>query len=243
MTITGAGSVTVRATQAGDSNYAAATPVEQGFTVNKATPVVTWTAPAAITYGTALSGTQLNATASVAGSFSYSPALGTVFNAGSQTLSVTFTPTDAVNYTNATKEITLTVEPKALTGSFTAADKVYDGTPAATVTGRSLGGIVGSDEVQLNGGTATFETKAQGAGKAVTLSGASLGGAKAPNYVLSGVSPTTAAITARTVTVTGLTAVGRAAMRADRFPAVPPLTKAPPADSGKSARSASQRSA
>ena len=39
--------------------------------VNKATPVITWATPAGITYGTALSGTQLDATAAgvnVAGS-------------------------------------------------------------------------------------------------------------------------------------------------------------------------------
>jgi hypothetical protein len=103
----------------------------------------------------------------------------------------------------------LTVDPKPLTGSFTVADKVYDGTTVATVTGRSLSGIVGSDDVQLTGGAATFDTTAQGTGKAVTLSGASLGGAKALNYALTAVNPTTAAITGRTVTVTGLAAAGR----------------------------------
>jgi hypothetical protein len=42
---------------------------------NKTTPAITWAAPSAITYGTALSATQLNATASVAGSFVYTPPL------------------------------------------------------------------------------------------------------------------------------------------------------------------------
>ena len=69
------------------------------ITVNKATPVLTWSAPAAITYGTALSSTQLNASANVPGTFVYSPAIGTVLNAGvNQTLSVNFTPTDISNY-------------------------------------------------------------------------------------------------------------------------------------------------
>jgi len=54
---------------------------------------ITWPSPADIVYGTALSGIQLNATANVAGTFSYNPAAGTVLTAGaSQTLSVTFTP-------------------------------------------------------------------------------------------------------------------------------------------------------
>ena len=73
------------------------------------TPVITWSTPAAIVYGTALSATQLNATASVAGTFTYSPAGGTVLGAGSQTLSVSFTPTDTTDYTSVTKSVTQTV--------------------------------------------------------------------------------------------------------------------------------------
>ena len=48
------------------------------ITVTKATPAITWATPADIIYGTALSGTQLNATATVAGTFVYTPAAGTV---------------------------------------------------------------------------------------------------------------------------------------------------------------------
>ena len=71
--------------------------------IGKANPVITWADPAAITYGTALSATQLNATANVAGTFVYSPAAGSVpaVNTG-LVLNVTFTPTDATNYNSAT---------------------------------------------------------------------------------------------------------------------------------------------
>jgi 6-phosphogluconolactonase (cycloisomerase 2 family) len=79
------------------------------LTVNKATPTITWVAPAAIAQGTALSATQLDATASVDGTFAYTPALSTVLAAGTQTLSVTFTPTDESNYANATDSVSLTV--------------------------------------------------------------------------------------------------------------------------------------
>src|SRR6185369_16547191 len=41
VTLTGAGTVVVRASQAGDATYTAATPVDQSFTVNKATLTVT----------------------------------------------------------------------------------------------------------------------------------------------------------------------------------------------------------
>src|SRR6185436_13788222 len=70
-------------------NYNAVNGTTVQITVNKATPVITWANPAAITYGTALSATQLNATSSVAGIFVYSPVSGTILNAGAnQTLSV-----------------------------------------------------------------------------------------------------------------------------------------------------------
>jgi hypothetical protein len=66
-------------------------------TVSKATPAITWATPAAITHGAALSSTQLNATANVAGSFAYIPAAGAILSAGTNTFLVTFTPTDATN--------------------------------------------------------------------------------------------------------------------------------------------------
>lgn len=63
------------------------------------TPVINWAQPAAIFAGTELTSTQLNATADVPGTFSYTPAAGTVFDAaGTYLLSVTFTPADAGNY-------------------------------------------------------------------------------------------------------------------------------------------------
>src|SRR4029079_12163848 len=46
----------------------------------------------------------------VPGSFVYDPVAGTILNAGSsQTLSVTFTATDAANYTTATKSVSINV--------------------------------------------------------------------------------------------------------------------------------------
>lgn len=88
------------------------------LTVNKATPVITWATPAAITYGVALSSTQLNAKASVGGSFVYSPSAGTVLNAGTQTLTATFTPSNTASYTTAAASVQLTVNQAAQTISF-----------------------------------------------------------------------------------------------------------------------------
>src|SRR5207237_2866245 len=79
------------------------------LTVTQVAPVITWADPASITYGTALSVTQLNATSSVPGTLVYTPTDGSILAAGNNTLSVTFTPTDLANYTIATKTVTLTV--------------------------------------------------------------------------------------------------------------------------------------
>jgi sugar lactone lactonase YvrE len=109
MTITGAGTVVVAANQAGNTDYSAAPEVTQTITVNKAIPTLTWATPASIAGGTSLSSAQLNASASVTGSFAYSPAAGTVMSQGTQTLNVLFTPNDTTDYTTATGSVQLTV--------------------------------------------------------------------------------------------------------------------------------------
>ena len=110
-----------------------ATSVPLTYSVGQATPTITWTAPPAITYGTALSGTQLNATASVPGTFVYSPAAGAVLGAGTQTLSVTFTPTDPTDYTTATASVSLVVNQ--------ATPSITWPTPAAITYGTALGAM------------------------------------------------------------------------------------------------------
>ncbi len=99
-------SVTFTPSDAG--NYAPAT-TSVLINVLKATPVVTWATPANFVYGAALGAAQLNATANVPGAFVYTPAAGAILNAGPQTLSVTFTPTDSANYAAATKTVTVAV--------------------------------------------------------------------------------------------------------------------------------------
>ena len=105
-------SLSVTFTPFNTADYATATDTVI-LTVNKATPTITWATPAAITYGTALSGAQLDASSNVAGTFAYSPAAGTILAVGSQTLSVTFTPFNATDYTTATGSTILTVKKAA----------------------------------------------------------------------------------------------------------------------------------
>jgi hypothetical protein len=104
----GTQTLTATFTPTDTTNYNTATGTVS-LTVNKATPTLTWATPSTITYGTALSATQLNATASVAGSFAYSPASGSIPSVGTQTLSATFTPTDTTNYNSASASVSLNV--------------------------------------------------------------------------------------------------------------------------------------
>jgi subtilisin family serine protease len=114
---------------------------------------------------------------------------------------LTLSGTDAPNYTvSQPSGLTANIAALHITGSFTALDKQYDGTTAATVLTRSLNGAIVGDAVSLSGGTATFADKNVGAGKTVTLTGATLAGADAGNYVLDSVATTTASITAKHIT-------------------------------------------
>jgi YVTN family beta-propeller protein len=83
--------------------------VTVSITVTKATPTITWKNPAYIVYGTVLSSAQLDATASVPGTFVYTPPLGTAFSTGTHTLTTCFKPTDTVDYTTASATASINV--------------------------------------------------------------------------------------------------------------------------------------
>jgi filamentous hemagglutinin family protein len=91
-----------------------------------------------------------------------------------------------------------------------AEDKVYDGTTAAALNTNSASvfGIIGSDDVSLETGSAsgTFATKNVGTAIAVSLSGVTLSGADAGNYVVDASPGLAANITPATLTVSGLAA-------------------------------------
>jgi hypothetical protein len=100
---------------------------------------------------------QLNATANVPGTFSYSPAAGTVLPIGNgQTLSVTFTPTDSVDYSQATKSVLINVDPVGITPVDLIATSVLTRGPGGsilvTVTVANAGGTAAS-KVALTGAT------------------------------------------------------------------------------------------
>ena len=111
------------------------------------TPVITWTNPADIIYGTLLETAQLDATANVPGTFVYNFAIGAVLQAGQgQTLSVTFTPTDITEYATVTDSVTINVNRAVLTIIATTNIKTYDSTTNAAAT-PTVSGLVGNDSV------------------------------------------------------------------------------------------------
>jgi hypothetical protein len=111
-TSAGAKTFTIYATDAVGN---AAAPSGVNYVVGQATPVLTWPTPAPMAYGTPLTGTQLNATANVPGTFVYNPPAGTILPAGMQALRVTFTPNDTVNYKGASAQVMVTVTQPTLT--------------------------------------------------------------------------------------------------------------------------------
>jgi hypothetical protein len=178
------------------------------YSVTKATPTINWTAPAAITYGTALSATQLNATTTPSGTWAYSPASGTILSAGSQTLSVTFTPTGASagNYTTATASVTITVNKAPLTATVTGT-QVYGGSPSYNATYATF---VNGDTSSVVTGTLSCSTTATASSSvASTYTISACSGLSAANYSItysySTYSVTKAPLTA---TVTGFQSVG-----------------------------------
>jgi hypothetical protein len=111
------------------SNYTL-TYVGANLTVTPATPAITWPDPADITYGAALGSTQLDATSSVPGTFTYTPDAGTIVHAGAgQTLSVSFTPTDRTDYAMVTATATMGVTQATPVLTISAPGGTYDGTP------------------------------------------------------------------------------------------------------------------
>jgi hypothetical protein len=115
---------------------------------------------------------------------------------------------DAANYSaNTSASATANITAATVNALVSAGNKVYDGTTSATIASRSLSGALGSDDVSLSGGTASFATRTVGVAKTVSVSGLDLSGADAGNYQLaSNSASTTADITAKGLTVTGVTA-------------------------------------
>ena len=116
---------------------------------------------------------------------------------------------DAANYTaaglQASSTASITPRPLALQ-SVSLADKVYDGSVAATVASWRLGNVVGEDDVALSGVSAVFASPNAGSARPATALAGSLVGAAAANYSADGLTAqTTGNITPRPLTLESVT--------------------------------------
>jgi hypothetical protein len=130
------------------NNYGSVTSSVATLTVIPGTPTVTWTNPASITYGTALGASQLNASASVAGSFTYMPVSGWVLDAGNKALTNIFTPTDTASYNSVTSLVSLVVQTAPLTIIANNTNRTV-GQPNP-VFAATVAGFVNSDNISVN---------------------------------------------------------------------------------------------
>lgn len=119
-------------------------------------------------------------------------------------LSANMTGNYAITFTTSTNG-TVTANNLTISGAV-AANKTYDGNATSTVsfTSAALATISGSDDVTINssGYEAVFANGNVGTGKAVTVTGVTLGGADAGNYTVSQPSGLTANITQVALAVT-----------------------------------------
>ncbi len=126
-------------------------------------------------------------------------------------LSATLAGGDAPNYSlvNPTGTTTGSITPRGISVAYVGGTRVYDGGVNAPVTGTAAGFIAG-DDLSLTQ-TAQFTgagAKNVGAGKAVSITGVTLGGGDAGNYaLLSNTTTTTASITPRPLRIEGFTGV------------------------------------
>ena len=163
VTLTGVGAVTLMASEAADSNYAAATR-NATFTVTAGTPAISFTVGNQ-TYGTAPF--AVSATSNSTGAFTYSVVSGPATISGSTVTltgvgSVTLMASEAAdsNYAAATKNATFTVTAGTPAISFTVGNQAYGTAPfAVAATSNSTGAFtysVVSGPATISGSTVTL---------------------------------------------------------------------------------------
>lgn len=165
---TKAGSYPIVASYNGGAMFSASSDSIGALKIDKATPVITWSSPAPITVGTALSSTQLNATANVPGTFAYTPSAGTVLPVGSsETLSAVFTPSDATDYNTVFVSQSLAVNKAVLTVTATSAS-MASGSAVPSLTYTITGFVNGDTAATATAGTPTETTTATSSSPAGT---------------------------------------------------------------------------
>ncbi|MFN5840085.1 MAG: YDG domain-containing protein, partial [Acidimicrobiaceae bacterium] len=117
--------------------------------------------------------------------------------------SISLSGTDSANYSpNTTATTTANITVRTLTVTISGGGKTYDASTTATVSYSS--DKVAADTLTITG-AATFADKAAGSNKTITATGIAISGASSANYVLGNTTATTTAtISKRTLTITGI---------------------------------------
>ena len=134
-------------------------------------------------------------------------------NGKSVTGGVVLTGADKANYqlTSDTAATTANIDKRHVTAAITAADKTYDGTSAASITGCALEaqsgdhGVISPDDVGCAGSNGHFSNKSAGNGKSVT-GDVALSGSDKDNYLLTADTDSTAANIAKRDVTPSITA-------------------------------------
>ena len=213
MTIVGVGTTTITASQEGNDMYLAAAQVDQGFEVSIKALTVTGTEAADKIYdGTtdavlsgavlegAVEGDEVVMDGADAGTFAQAE-VGTAIEVS---FTMSLSGADAGFYSlTLPAALSADIAAAELTVSgAVAANKVYDGTTDAVVSGATLEGVIGDDVVTLTGDkSGEFAQAGIGTGIAVTLA-MDLAGAAKDNYVLTAPAAVSADIAAAELTVT-----------------------------------------
>jgi filamentous hemagglutinin family protein len=206
---------------AGNYSFAGITSSTANYTVNQRTLTGTSIAAVSSEYGSNLTPGAVSFTNVVAGDHVSTTATvdtNTVSQSGkpivgsyTQTTSTALSGDDASNYVLPvafTSAANYTISQKSLTISVPGATKVYDGSNAINLSGpASVTGVINLDDVQISAGNVTgFVDKNVGTNKAVIYNGFAFTGTDASNYSLAANPASTADITAKAITVTGITA-------------------------------------
>jgi uncharacterized repeat protein (TIGR01451 family) len=152
------------------------------LTVVVAAYTATWPTPTNIVYGTALGTNENKASASVGGTFTYNPTNGVVLPAGTNLLTVLFTPSDT-NYAATNLTVQLVVLPASLTITGNPTNKVYGQTIGFAGTEFTAAGLANGDSVTSVTLASAGAANTAGVGNYPIVPSAAIGSGLA-NYVI-----------------------------------------------------------
>ena len=188
------GTVTITASQAGNSNYNAAASVTKTITINRATPTVTaWPTLNAVTYGATLEQALVlvGGTASVEGTYvitdTYTAA--TVPNAGAHTYNLEFRPTESNKYNNVsggTATLTVNKANQTITWGFADCTLLSGQTLElnATATCGAMTYLVSGAAISVSGTTLTAVAEGTASIKATHAGNENYNAIESPEYTI-----------------------------------------------------------